>query len=114
MKQDLEVKNERRGSQRFKVSAPVIVIDDSCEISGYTRDLSDRGVYFYVSLADATLFDRDFQFVIELPPEVTLSTCCQIRCRGRAVRSEKASMDMTGIAAEILGYSIVREAASID
>jgi len=114
MKQDLVVKNERRGSRRFKVSAPLIVIAERCEIAGYTRDLSDRGVYFYISLADRTLFDNDFEFVIELPPEITLSTCCQIRCRGRAVRSEKASMDMTGLAAEILGYSIFRGAVSID
>jgi len=78
---------------------------DDREISAYTRDLSNRGVYFFLAMLDAVLLGPDLEFVVELPPEITLSTCCLIRCRGRAVRSEMVSIDMTGIAAEILEYS---------
>ena len=60
------------------------------------------------------LIGRDFEFLVELPPEITLSTFCRIRCHGRAVRKEGARMSMTGVAAEILDYSILKEDVSIN
>jgi len=104
--------NERRGSQRFKISAPLTVIVGEHEIPAYTRDLSNRGVFFYLSLPDSTLIDEDFEFLIEMPSEVTLTASCKIRCRGRLVRKEVTSRNLTGagIAAEILDYSILRDA----
>ena len=83
--------------------------DGNREIPAYTRDLTNCGVYFYLGSSDIGLIDRDFDFTLELPPEITLSTCCMIQCRGRAVRKEAASKDLTGIAAEILSYSILKE-----
>jgi hypothetical protein len=112
MAQDLAPTNDRRERPRFRMNAPLTVFIGDREIPAYTRDLSNRGVYFYLALSDSALIDRDFEFKVELPPEITLSTCCQIRCRGRAVRTEKTSMNLTGIAAEILSYSILREAMS--
>jgi len=76
MTEDLTTANERRGSQRFRISAPLTVIAGDHEISAYTRDLSNRGVYFYLSLADSALIDRDFEFLIEMPSEITLSSSC--------------------------------------
>ncbi len=104
--------NERRDSQRFKISAPLTVIAGEREIPAYTRDLSNRGVFFYLSLQDSTLIDRDFEFMIEMPSEITLTTSCKIRCRGKLLRKEVTSKNLTGagIAAEILDYSILREA----
>ena len=104
--------NDRRGRQRFSVNAPLTVIVGDREIPAYTRELSNRGVYFYLDLADSALIDRDFEFVLELPPEITLSTRCRIRCQGRLVRKEKASRNLAGVAAEILDYSILREPVS--
>ena len=103
--------NERRGSQRFKISAPLTVIVGEHEIPAYTRDLSNRGVFFYLSLPDSTLIDQDFEFLIEMPSEITLTASCRIRCRGRLVRKEVTSRNLTGagIAAEILDYSILRD-----
>ncbi len=83
------------------------------EIPAYTRDLSNLGVYFYLASDDSQLIERDFEFIVELPPEITLSTFCRIRCRGQALRKEKTLMSLTGVAAEILDYSILREATSI-
>lgn len=115
MTEDLTTANERRGSQRFRISAPLTVIAGDHEISAYTRDLSNRGVYFYLSLADSALIDRDFEFLIEMPSEITLSSSCRIRCKGKLVRKEMTSRNLTGagIAAEILDYSILRDAATV-
>lgn len=112
MTEEFSGENERRGSQRFKISAPLTVIVGGQEISAYTRDLSNRGVYFFLSMSDSALIDRDFEFLIEMPSEITLSSNCRIRCRGRLVRKEMTSRNLTGagVAAEILDYSILREA----
>ncbi len=112
MTKEVTTANDQRGSQRFKISAPLTVLVGDREIPAYTRDLSNRGVYFYLALADSAMIDQDFEFLIDMPPEITLSTRCRIRCRGRAVRKESALMSLTGIAAEILDYSILRESVS--
>jgi hypothetical protein len=59
-------------------------------------------------LADSAEIGREFEFTVELPPEITLARCCQIRCKGQAVRTEGAAMSLTGMAVEILEYSIFR------
>jgi hypothetical protein len=110
MTEDLATANDRRESHRFTVNAAVTLNAGDRKIPAFTRDLSNRGVYFYLSSADSSLVDRDFDFLLELPPEITLSTSCLIRCRGRLVRKESTSSDLTGIAAQILQYSISRNA----
>jgi len=109
MRQNLSRADDRRGRQRFSLSAPLIVIAGDREIPAYTRDLSNQGVYFFLGSEDIALVDSDFDFTLELPPEITLSTCCRIECRGRTVRMEIGLRDLTGVAAEILNYSIHRE-----
>jgi len=109
MRQKSTRAEDRRGRQRFTLNAPLIVVVGEREIPAYTRDLSNRGVYFYLGSDDIALVDREFDFTLELPPEITLSTCCLIQCRGRTVRRETALRNLTGVAAEILNYSIVRE-----
>jgi hypothetical protein len=91
------------------MNAPLTIFAKDREIPAYTRDLSNRGVYFYLTLTDGALIDHDFEFLVELPPEITLSTCCSIRCWAQLIRKEETSDIMTGIAAEILQYSILRE-----
>lgn len=105
----MAVASDRRGRQRFSIDAPLTVIIGDREIPAYTRDLSNRGVYFSLALAEESLLGRDFEFIVELPPEITLSTSCRIQCHGHAVRTETTSRNMTGVAAEILDYSIVKE-----
>ena len=112
MTEPLANASERRGTRRFKVHAPITLKIGDREVPAYTRDLSNKGAYFYLAFAHSPLIGLDFEFVVELPPEITLSTVCRIRCRGRLIRKEKASKDLTGVAAEILKYSIVREPAA--
>jgi hypothetical protein len=100
---------DRRGSQRFKVHVPLIVLLEGREIPTYTRDLSYQGVYFYLATADSPLVDGNLQFLVELPPEIAVSTGQWIRCKGRLVRKEMTSGSLSemGIAAEILDYSLL-------
>lgn len=102
----------RRETNRFAVNVPVTMTIGDSLVQGYTRDLSNHGVYLYVSLAQSSLLDLEFQCTIELPPEITLSTCCRIRCRVKVLRREKTPWDLAGIAAEILDYSILRDATA--
>jgi hypothetical protein len=111
---DTETTNDRRRIPRFRVRAPLTVLAGEREIPAYTRDLSNHGVYFYLASDDSGLVEEDFEFLVELPPEITLSTFCRIRCRGRALRKDKAKMSLTGVAAEILDYSILKEAGASD
>jgi hypothetical protein len=112
MTENFQRENDRRGRPRFSMNAPLTVFIGDREIPAYTRDLSNRGVYFYLDLIDSALIDCDFEFMVDLPPEITLSTCCSIRCRGRLVRKENNAKNLTGIAAEILDYSILRDAVA--
>jgi len=104
---------DRRGSQRFKVRASLTVILEDREIQTFTRDLSHRGVYFYLTAADSALIESNFQFLVELPPELAVSSTGQmIRCKGRLVRKEMTPgysgyLTETGLAAEILDYSVL-------
>lgn len=107
--QDSETASDRRRIPRFRVRAPLTVLAGDREIPAYTRDLSNRGVFFYLAADDSGLIDHDFEFLVELPPEITLSTFCRIKCHGRALRKEKSRMSLTGVAAEILEYSILKE-----
>jgi PilZ domain len=109
MSENLTGQNERRSRRRFPVNVPLTLYIGNRTISAYARDVSDRGVYFYLSSTDSEMVGPDFEFMLKLPPEVTLSTWCSIRCQGRLVRKEPTSADLTGIAVEILHYSIVGE-----
>ena len=109
MSENLALGHERRDGLRFSRNAPLTVLAGDREIPAYTRDLSNRGVYFYLDLTHSTLIDSDFEFLVKIPPEVTISTYCSIRGRGRLLRKENLSGNMTGIAAEILQYAILRD-----
>jgi len=107
----LESVKDRRQRRRFGINAPLTVFAGKREIPGFTRDLSNLGVYFFLDLGGKAPMNGEFEFLIELPPEITLSTCCLVRCTGHVVRTDHASTQLTGIAAKILRYSIERETA---
>jgi hypothetical protein len=110
MSQNLATEPDRRAIQRFSLNAPLTIMIGDHKIPAYTRDMSNRGVYFYLALSDSKLIDCDFEFIVELPPEITLSTSCRIQCKGRVIRKEETSVNLAGISAQILDYSILKEA----
>lgn len=109
MKKSQPEADDRRRTQRFQIKAPLTVSLGDREIAGFTRDLSNRGVYFYVGAGERPELGQEFEFVVELPPEITLSNSCLIRCRGRVARTELTPLNEVGIAAEILEYRILNE-----
>jgi hypothetical protein len=113
-KRELATANNRRESERFRTRVPITVFAGESEISAYTRDLSNRGIFFYLDLLDSALIENNIEFLVEFPAEFTLSTSCRIRCCGRLVRKERTSRNFAeiGMAAEVLKYSVVGEVIS--
>jgi hypothetical protein len=103
--------SNRRERQRYGINAPVTVVVGKRKVAGFTQNLSNQGVFFHLAAADSAMIDGDFDFLVELPPEITLSTGCSVRCQGRVVRTENLPGQLTGIAARILHYSMQRMAS---
>lgn len=105
---DGNLATERRANPRFDLNAPLTVKIGERSVPGFTRNLSNRGVYFFLDAGDSAAFQEEIEFTVELPPEITLTTSCSIRCQGRVIRADQTASQMTGIAAEILHYSMDR------
>jgi len=92
---------ERRSAVRYPLQLPVIVIDDSNqeEIHGVTRDISAKGIYFWISYWSV---ETEFKLKMIFPAQITHGEGARAMCRGRTVRIESTSTGRrTGIAATI-------------
>jgi hypothetical protein len=99
---------ERRGTRRFALRLPVDVrlAGNEQEIHSQTKDVSARGVYFFVdgAIEEGARID----FTLTLPPEITLTDSIHVKCRGRAIRVEpEAQGGKTGVAAVIDEYQFL-------
>lgn len=115
MNQTLFAGPERRKNPRFGVIAAVSLVINGKPLAGFTRNIGNRGAYLLFPTANSCpqLHQNELvEFVVELPAEVTLSSACQVWCSGRVLRVEESTPDMTGIAAEILDYSISKTPSS--
>ena len=81
----VQVQPEKRTSRRFALSLPLVVKHpQKGETPAHTRDVSSRGICFYI---DTPLeVGSDLQFTLTLPPEVTLTDAIRVRCYARVVR----------------------------
>lgn len=102
--------HDQRGTRRFALRLPVSVKfadTPAAEFSAQTKDVSARGVYFYL---DAPIEEGSrLDFTLTLPPEITLTESIRVRCRGRVVRVEEAQSGKVGIAAVIEQYEFLPE-----
>jgi len=102
---------EQRATRRFSLRLPLMVKHpQKGEIAAVTRDISSRGICFYL---DSPLeVDSDLQFTLTLPPEITLTSPIRVRCFGRVLRV-KADTGGTGtaVAAIIHRYEFLAERA---
>jgi len=80
--------NNKRATRRFALRLPVSVHygEDEQEHSAQTRDVSARGICFYVD--SAIQAGSAIDFTLTLPPEITLTESIRVRCKGRVVRVE--------------------------
>jgi len=100
---------EKRSTRRFSLDLPISVkfLDSGRrEVAGHTRDVSSRGVFMYLDTeirAGAAI-----EFVMTLPPEITLSDPIRVRCTGRVLRVDKIGHEQ-GVAIAIDKYDFVNE-----
>jgi hypothetical protein len=99
----------RRKLPRFGMQLPLEVkAGDSMKMEAITRDLSARGVYFFLE-RDA-LFDRTVEFTVIFPKEVTGHSNLMVRCVGSVLRVEASENGKIGVAAEIQRYEFLKTA----
>ncbi len=102
---------EQRATRRFPLKLPVMVKSSGggTDASALTRDVSARGVCFYI---DSPEVERgaNIEFTLTLPSEITLTEPIRVRCRGRVVRVEAdAFAGKAAVAAQIERYEFISE-----
>jgi|SRR5581483_5430752 hypothetical protein len=104
---------EKRATRRFALRLPVAVTysDDGVqEKSAQTRDVSARGICFYVDHSIST--GSSIEFTLTLPPEITLTEAIRVRCKGRVVRVDGMQNSKMAVAAVIDEYEFLSESQS--
>ena len=106
-----EVQQEKRTTRRFGLRLPVTVSyteNGSQEKSAQTRDVSARGICFY--LDSAIEAGAAIEFTLTLPPEITLTESIRVRCKGKVVRVDQGATDgKVAVAAVIDEYEFLAE-----
>jgi len=107
-----EASPEKRSTRRFALRLPVAVKHeqiDPKEQAATSRDVSARGICFYVE--SAVEEGAPIEFTLTLPPEITLTESIRVQCKGRVVRVENSAADgKVGVAAVIDEYQFLPEA----
>jgi PilZ domain-containing protein len=107
----VEAEREKRSTRRFALRLPVSVTysdDGAKEKAAQTRDVSARGICFYVDSAIAA--GSAIEFTLVLPPEITLTESIRVRCKGKVVRVDNSSADeKVAVAAVIEEYEFLSE-----
>jgi hypothetical protein len=76
------------------------------ELAGHTRDVSSRGVFIYLN-TEITV-GAPIEFVMTLPPEITLADPIRVRCVGKILRIDSATQGQ-GVAVTIEKYDFMGE-----
>src|SRR6201987_2519277 len=107
-----EAQQEKRATRRFALRLPVAVTyadNGAQEKAAQTRDVSARGISFYVDSPIAT--GSPIEFTLTLPAEITLTESIRVRCKGKVVRLDEASTNgKMAVAAVIDEYEFLSEA----
>jgi len=104
-----EPQPEKRSTRRFVLDLPIVVKfleNGTYEVTGHTRDVSSRGVFFYVKSKIEE--DVPIEFVMTLPSEITLTEPIRVHCTGKVVRVDTIGEEQ-GVAVAIAKYDFVRE-----
>jgi hypothetical protein len=82
-----QMQAEKRNTRRFAFNLPVMVKKlggGNRELQGYTRDVSSRGAFVYLSSEAEE--GTTIEFVMTLPAEVTMAEPIRVSCSGRVLR----------------------------
>lgn len=89
---------ERRDHPRISYQAPATVTDGQHSIAASTKDITDRGLFFFT---DARFeVGSEIDIILTLPDQVGLPASGMVCCHGRVVRSDSGS-GQYGVAVEI-------------
>src|SRR4051794_23196121 len=103
--------SDLRNTRRFSLKLPLSVKfaeGDVQTVTAQTKDVSARGVFFYLNSDVAE--GSPIEFTLTLPPEITLTESIRVRCTGKVVRVDQgAPGTQVGIAAAIDQYDFVSE-----
>jgi hypothetical protein len=102
--------NDKRATRRFALRLPVSVRygESGQDREAQTRDVSARGVCFY--LDSAIQAGSGIEFTLTLPPEITLTESIRIHCEGRVLRVEGGPTNgKMAVAAVIEKYEFLTE-----
>ena len=106
-----QAQREQRSTRRFSLRLPVTVkFSDTAaeEKAAHTRDVSARGICFYMDSSVAE--GSEIEFTLTLPPEITLTESIRVHCKGKVVRVEpQGPGGRVGIAALIERYEFLAE-----
>jgi hypothetical protein len=101
---------EQRKTRRFNMTLPLTVKLPAGEVdlqAAQTKDVSARGVFFYL---DSEVSEGSpIEFILTLPPEVTLTESIRVRCTGKVVRVDQGKGEQVGIAAAIDQYDFMED-----
>src|ERR1700694_70586 len=102
--------SERRTTQRFSMRLPLTVRWTTGAAVGETstesRDVSSRGVYFFLS--KDVKEGSPVEILLTLPNEITLAGPVRVRCLGRVQRTEPREEGAVGVVAAIERYEFLR------
>jgi PilZ domain len=105
----VEPQHEKRGARRFPLHVPVTVDHENATHPAKLRDVSARGICFFLESAIAQ--GSPIGFTLTLPPEITLTESIRVQCKGRVVRVENGRPDgKLAVAAVIEEYEFLPEA----
>jgi hypothetical protein len=106
-----ETEQDKRATRRFALRLPVSVSyteDGVQEKTAQTRDVSARGICFFVDSAIAA--GAAIEFTLTLPPEITLTESIRVRCKGKVVRVDEGDSEgRVAVAAVIDEYEFLSE-----
>jgi len=87
----VEPQVERRTTRRFLLDLPVAIKRlGAKEILAHTRDVSSRGICFY--MLNPAPVGENIEFTLTLTAEITLTEAIRVRCHGRVLRVEPANV----------------------
>ena len=101
---------DKRATRRFPLRLPVSVTygEPVEEHAAQTRDVSARGICFYVD--SSIQAGAGIDFTLTLPPEITLTEAIRVRCKGHVVRVEGGNpTNKLAVAAVIDEYEFLAE-----
>ena len=108
-------KNELRREKRIEAKVPVSVKKKQNgsveELTGHTRDVSERGVFMYLSNRVAE--GSELEIVFPMPGGESPADDSWVRCKARVLRVEKMeSGDRFGVAAVLESYEKLEDATT--